>query len=163
MRFQATEINVPDVDMTPMIDIVFQLLTFFMLVSSFDNLKADERVKLPVEPMARPPEVAREKELLLNIGFIRNKQGVKTNPNPLLFYAGKILKVPEWGPVIQKEKRLYKDLGIKPADVSVVIRADKEVPTGEIQELIKLCQQPLNADVGGFQKFALSAMQETEK
>ena len=77
MRFQATEINIPEVDMTPMIDIVFQLLTFFMLVSSFDNLKADERVKLTENQMARPPEVAREKELLLNIGFIRNEKGEK--------------------------------------------------------------------------------------
>ncbi|MCH7688405.1 MAG: biopolymer transporter ExbD [Planctomycetes bacterium] len=163
MRFQATEINIPEVDMTPMIDIVFQLLTFFMLVSSFDNLKADERVKLPENPMSKPPEVAREKELLLNIGFIRNDKGEKTNPNPLLFYAGEELQVPQWGAIIQREKRLYKDLGVKPEDVTVVIRADKEVPTGEIQELMKLCQQPLNANVGGFQKFALKAMSEAAK
>ena len=36
-------------DMTPMIDIVFQLLTFFMIAINFENTKADERVKLPKE------------------------------------------------------------------------------------------------------------------
>ena len=163
MRFKAAEVNVPDVDMTPMIDIVFQLLTFFMLVSNFDNLKADERVKLPKEPLAKPNEVARTDELLLNIGFNRDKEGNKTNPNALLFYAGEERPLAEWGPVIKKEQRMYRDLGVDFKDVTVIIRADKEVPTGEVQEMIKLCQQPFNAETGGFQKFALSAQSEEKK
>ena len=37
-----------DIDMTPMIDIVFQLITFFMVVINFDAADTDERVKMAI-------------------------------------------------------------------------------------------------------------------
>ena len=45
-----------EVDMTPMIDIVFQLIAFFMVITNFENVRADERVKLPKDQLAKPPE-----------------------------------------------------------------------------------------------------------
>jgi biopolymer transport protein ExbD len=156
MRFQAVEINIPEVDMTPMIDIVFQLLTFFMMITNFENLKADERVKLPDDNRAKPPLVGRENDLMLNIGFDRDADGIKTS-DALVFYAGNKIPVLKFGPFLQQEKRLYRDLGRKVEDITVVIRADSEVPTGQIQELIKMCQQQTDADTPGFQKFALKA------
>ena len=36
----------------------------------------------------------------------------------------------------------------------MILRADAEIPTGQIQELIKTCQE------SGFEKFALKAKQE---
>jgi len=62
---------------------------------------------------------------------------------------------------LNREKRLFNDLGIDPKEITVVIRADSEVPTGEIQELIKLCQLQVG-NVGGFQKFALKAKSERD-
>lgn len=159
MRFQEAELAIPDVDMTPMIDIVFQLMTFFMLVTNFENLKADERVKLPNNDRAKPPQVAREKELVLNVGFDRNPDGSKIDPEAKLFYAGDSMPVLNSASALNREKRLYRDLGIDPKDITVVIRSDAEVPTGDIQELIKLCQESTN-DIGGFQKFALKAKAE---
>ena len=43
-------------DLTPLLDIVFQLITFFMLVINFSNDNYDQRVKLPVAGTARPVE-----------------------------------------------------------------------------------------------------------
>ena len=54
MRIIAPKIEVPVMDMTPMIDVVFQLITFFMLVINFEQTEADERVKLPRDALARP-------------------------------------------------------------------------------------------------------------
>ena len=156
MRIQRNKPNLAEVDMTPMIDIVFQLIAFFMIVTNFENTKADERVKLPVQDLAKPAEVARQKELMLNVGFIRDQNGVKRS-KPLLFYAGEQIPILESARVLKREMQIYKDLKTDPQDVTVVIRADRAAPTGLIQELIRLCQE------AEFQKFALKATQEVNR
>ena len=41
-------------NLTPMLDMVFQLVTFFMLVINFSSENYDQRVRLPVAGSARP-------------------------------------------------------------------------------------------------------------
>ncbi len=156
MRIIAPKIEVPVMDMTPMIDVVFQLITFFMLVINFEQTEADERVKLPRDALARPPITQRAKELTLNIGFRRDLEGKKIS-GPVVFYAGSETTVDDMGASLQQEKRLFEDVGTKAADVSVVIRADSEVPTGLVQDLIRLAQE------AGFEKFSLRATQKIEQ
>lgn len=142
-------------DMTPMIDIVFQLLTFFMIVSNFEETKADERVKLPKDALAKPPEVKPKDELVLNVGFIR-KNGRIVGKDPVVFYAGEDIPIPKFREALQTEKRLFiakSGEGVM-SEVTVIIRADSEVPTGMVQMLIKTCQEV------GFTKFSLKATQE---
>ena len=81
MRIKSSEPILAEVDMTPMIDIVFQLIAFFMLITNFEQTQADERVKLPSDQLAIPLEVARVKQLTLNIGFIRTPGDKKSKPN----------------------------------------------------------------------------------
>lgn len=143
-------------DMTPMIDIVFQLLTFFMIVSNFEDTKADERVKLPKDALAKPPEVKPKDELVLNIGFSRSSTGARLSDIPVLFYAGEDIPLDRVKESLETEKRLFVRKGGEKAldDVSVIMRADSEVPTGMVQRLIKTCQEV------GFTKFSLKATQE---
>src|ERR1700712_1050711 len=57
-------------NLTPLLDVVFQLITFFMLVINFTNENYDSRIKLPVAGSARPlddPAKAQEDRLVLNI------------------------------------------------------------------------------------------------
>ena len=146
-----------EVDMTPMIDIVFQLISFFMMISNFEQTKADERVKLPKDSLAKPPEVKVENELVLNIGFIRDTDGNKLDPDPFIFYAGdERIRVQNFGPKLHQEQLVYKSQKRDPADVSVVLRADADVPTGLVQELISTAQQE------GFSRFAIKATQKRE-
>src|SRR5690606_19863288 len=88
MRITRHKSNVIEPDMTPMIDIVFQLIAFFMIVTNFEQTQADERVKLPADELARPPLAPREQELVLNMGFIRTPEGVPTHQEPLIFRGG---------------------------------------------------------------------------
>jgi biopolymer transport protein ExbD len=151
----------PEVDMTPMIDCVFQLITFFMLVINFESTSADERVKLPESEIAKPPKVKREDEVTINLGFIRTKTGVKRNPDgstdnvePLVFLNGEDIPIGAMTPRIKKDLQLYKlqhpGEGIKTV---VKIRADSETPIGAVQDLIKLYQEQK------YEKFALQAME----
>ena len=150
-------LETPEVDMTPMIDCVFQLITFFMLVINFESTQADERVKLPESEIAKPPKVKREDEVTINIGFIRNEDGSKKVKDPLVFLPGQDVSVREMPPVIKKDLQLYKlqhpGEGIK---TTVKLRSDSDVPIGVVQDLIKMYQQE------GYEKFALQAMEKAE-
>lgn len=152
MKFKSSGANVPEVDMTPMIDIVFQLLTFFMMVLNFENTQADERVKLPRDELAKPAEVVRQKDVVLNVGFERSKTGEKLS-DAIVFYAGESIPVLKMLPSLKQEARLFTGGGTKLEDVTIVIRADADVPTGLVQELIKQAQE------AKFEKFALKATQ----
>ena len=148
-----------EVDMTPMIDIVFQLIAFFMVITNFEQTQADERVKLPRDALAKPPEVKLEHTLVLNVGFFRNMDGEKTDPQPWLFnfVDGEPVLPLSAGPQLKKEATLFKNKQIDVKDVTVKVRADSEVQTGIVQELIKLCQD------AGYEKFAMSAMSGPEE
>src|SRR2546423_11186883 len=56
-------------NLTPLLDVVFQLITFFMMVINFTQDNYDQRVRLPVAGSARPVEgsAAGEDRLVLNI------------------------------------------------------------------------------------------------
>src|ERR1700722_12350347 len=57
-------------NLTPLLDIVFQLITFFMLVINFSQDNFDSRIKLPVAGSARPQDDVgklEEERLVLNI------------------------------------------------------------------------------------------------
>jgi len=45
-----------DVDMTPMIDMTFQLITFFVFTLNFSTAVQDERLQLPMSQLAKPAE-----------------------------------------------------------------------------------------------------------
>src|SRR5690606_22633128 len=56
-------------NLTPMLDVVFQLMTFFIMVMNFSQDAFDERIRLPVAGSARPVEGTRAEldRLVLNI------------------------------------------------------------------------------------------------
>ncbi len=155
MRFKKPESNIPEVDMTPMIDIVFQLIAFFMVITNFENAKADERVKLPVDQLARPNEVAQKKQVLVNLGFDRDKKGEKTS-GPLVFWqTGDKLEVSQLRNVMNREAVYYKETNTDLKEVLIVIRADGEFPTGLVQEVMKVSKEV------GFEKFSMRIQQKS--
>ena len=154
MKISRHTSNVIELDLTPMIDVVFQLIAFFMIVTNFEQTQADERVKLPANELARPPLAPRPQELVLNLGFVR-ENGVRTHPEPVIFRGGgNNFLVRDFGRELDLEARVARATKTDPATVTVVIRADAEVPTGDVQQLIKLAQE------SGFEKFALKATSE---
>ncbi len=158
MKIKGTPLSVPEVDMTPMIDVVFQLIAFFMVLSKFDQEKVDERVTLPKDQLARPPIVKRESAFTLNFGFERDKQGAITDPTPYIFDGDQKFTVDTVRSRLRQEAAFYKAIGRNVEDVTVEIRADALVQSGLVQELIQICQE---RDIE-FQRFALKATQKSE-
>jgi biopolymer transport protein ExbD len=159
MKPRKVESGFTEPDMTPMIDIVFQLLTFFMIAINFENTKADERVKLPIDALAKPPESKLDNELVLNVGFNRQRDGTIVGA-PVIFYNGDPVLLDKILPKLQEEATIFKSKASNPEkaldEVAVNIRADAAVPTGMVQELIEKCQE------AKFTKFSLKASQKQE-
>lgn len=140
-------------NLTPMLDMVFQLITFFMLVSNFKAASLDLSLKLPVVGSARPVDTKGAEELLiLNIA----------QSGKLMVYGYER----EIEPYIASESRVSKasakannpafnpDKDELPG--TVVIRADKVTPFAEVNKVITICQEK------GYRKFALKAMNKAE-
>jgi biopolymer transport protein ExbD len=129
-----------DIDMTPMIDMTFQLITFFMFVMNFSEAEQDERIRLPLSQLAKPSDRVVEKPLTLQL----------TSAGSVI-YAGELVAVRDIGGYLEREKTVMLDAGREPAGATVIIRADGRSKTGEVQEIIRICQEK------GFERFALRA------
>jgi biopolymer transport protein ExbD len=135
-------------NLTPMLDMVFQLVTFFMLVINFKSAQLDMSLRLPVIGSARPVDAQGQQDLLvLNI----DKQGqlmVYNTPKDIENYiAGEaqasLLAARRNDPKLQAGDDL---------PTTVVIRADRATPFHLLNRVIKACQEH------GFRSFSLKAM-----
>lgn len=156
MKFRSPPMPSAEMDMTPMMDLTFQLISFFMMVTNFDQNQIDERVRLPTDALAKPPEVRVEHQLVVNIGYKRAKDGTRLDPQPFVFLSGEELRINEYRPRLQQEARIYLAKQVNLNDVTIVVRADSDVPTGKVQEFIKMSQD------SKFEKFTLRAQQPVE-
>ncbi len=129
-----------DIDMTPMIDMTFQLIAFFMFVINFSEAEQDERIQLPSSQLAKPTEGTIETPITLQL----------TNSG-LVVYAGELVKVSDLRGYLEREKTAMIDADKEPTSATVIVRADGRAKTGEVQDIIKLCQEK------GFERFALRA------
>ncbi len=131
-------------DMTPMIDMTFQLIAFFMVLINFSDAEQDQRIKLPLSQLAQPPDAPFEEPLYIQL----------TKDSTVLF-AGDEVPVAGLEPLLQRERQVLERHPEKdPSMVTVIIRADGMAKTGEVQEIIEACQN------SRFEKFALRAQQE---
>jgi biopolymer transport protein ExbD len=132
-----------EADMTPMIDMVFQLIAFFMVLLNFAEDAQDQRIRLPASELAKPPEGPTESPLNLQL----------TKDGNVLFNGDEI-PVGGMKPYLLREAQVLQRTGRTPDQAHVIIRADGSTPTGKVQELIRSCQE------NHFEKFSLRARQE---
>ena len=128
-------------DMTSMIDMTFQLIAFFMILINVADAEANQDIKLPGSQLAIPPEAPPEDPIV-----------VQMNSTGLILYSAE-----EFEPLSFVKKRLIvkRDLlkkgGKNPQNATVIIRADRNVATKFVRELLEACQEL------GFETFAFRA------
>jgi biopolymer transport protein ExbD len=138
-------------DLTPMLDMVFQLITFFMLVINFKAASIDQNIKLPTIGSARPVAASAESDVLvLNIAEngVLNVYG-QPHQDAKKFLeqeaqAG-LLKAREQNPSL----KLGDDL-----PTTVVVRADKGTEFTKLNHVLMACQQV------GFRKISLKVLDQ---
>lgn len=143
--------------MTPMIDIVFLLMTFFTLVINFSQSENNERVHLPLSELAQPPEKAPADPLTFQI--TRDEEIVVGSSSCWLDLPGaRPGKGKALSELFREELRVLKSISsVEPKDITVIIRADSDTRTGFVQRVIQMCQNH------GMESFTLRARQSSEK
>lgn len=131
MRFRRkTETGILEADLTPMIDVTFQLIAFFMLLINFSEVDRAEEILLPVHQLARPPESRPEYQVILNL-----------IPDGSVKFAGqKIDKIEFLTGLINREISAAQREGVPPGEIAVIVRSHQDTPTGLVQKLITKCQ-----------------------
>jgi biopolymer transport protein ExbD len=152
-----------EINLIPMIDIVIQLITFFLMLVNFDESNNDERVRLPIADLAKPSEMEVEEMLILNVNG-NGEVNVGIGGDVVLDVDGdafrqhmmKEARAAEKS--MQLAKREIKNIAGRPQLwTTVMIRADRDVEYDRIQRMMKVCQDQ------GFTKFALRASPEPKK
>lgn len=126
MADKSKELAELSVDMTPMIDVVFNLIIFFMLVNQMVQVERAE-LELPKADQAKEEQIVDKKKLVINV-----------HKNGQVEVAG---RVRQWGELIRllfEEARLSKDPQGH-SNRSVLIRGDIEAPYRIISRVMTEC------------------------
>jgi biopolymer transport protein ExbD len=150
----TTEANA-EPNLTPLLDMVFQLITFFMLVINFKTAAMDLDLKLPVVGSARLIDTKGQNELLvLNIdsqGRLKVYGDTRTDIERYVQSEAMSSLLA----INAKRPETTLKLGDELPAI-VVIRADRSTPFKLLNRVIKACQE------NGFRNFALKAMNKAE-
>jgi len=131
-------------DMTAMIDMVFQLIIFFMVVINFAQDDQNDKIKLPSSELAKPADAP------LTFPIVMHLDSTAT-----IYMGSNITTVDSIAPLLRTEIQLLTSRNQTAKDANIVIRAHRNAPGGMVQDLIKKCQEL------GFEKFALRVREET--
>jgi biopolymer transport protein ExbD len=142
MRIRRFRSEVVESDMTPMIDLTFQLLAFFMVIVNFSDADQNERIKLPKSVLAKPPDQPLEHPITLHL----TREGT-------VIYGPDEVSIAALPTYLRRERAVIESEHRKVSDANIIIRADKSTQTGRVQELIKVCQE------NQFERFVLRAME----
>jgi len=130
-------------DLTPMIDMVFQLIAFFMVLINFTQTEQNAKVQLPSSVLAKPAKAPLEFPITLHL-----------TEDATVYIGGQPVSIAGLDPYLLRERTVLQMEGKTTDDATIVVRAHKFASTGRVQELIKKCQE------NKFEKFALRAKED---
>jgi biopolymer transport protein ExbD len=122
VRVRITELN-----MTPMIDVVFLLITFFLIVTDIAKQDEIEDLKLPFVKASKPDEASDPQRLVINI--------LKSGE---IYVGGNSVSDKQVFDFLAVEARMTRDT----AGVSkrlVLVKADERTPYRYIRKIIAMC------------------------
>lgn len=131
MKFRKkTDSGILEADLTPMIDVTFQLIAFFMLLINFSEVDRAEEILLPAHQLARPPETRPEYQIILNL-----------LPDGSVKFSGqKVPQIEFLSGLLNREISAAQRENVPPGEIAVIIRSHQDTPTGLVQELMTKCQ-----------------------
>jgi biopolymer transport protein ExbD len=136
-------------NLVPMLDMVFQLITFFMLVVNFKAQSVDRELMLPVIGSTRPVEEEDESRLLV----------LNVRPNGDVAVRGQVQ--PAFPLYIRVEAETLRTANnLKKGDalpMRIVVRGDRTLTVGKLMGVVDLCREQ------GFDRFDFVATQTAKK
>lgn len=135
MRAKKREHPESGIDMTPMIDMVFLLLVFFMCAATLSKVDFTPEIRLPVAPKAQIPDDLRDRGTvnILPIGTTTPRGETVTTEKPFMIHG-----------LLVDDAQLARDVGElrkKVADIRVYLRIDRDAEFALVKRGIKACAE----------------------
>lgn len=143
MRINKKQVQLAEADLTPMIDMTFQLIAFFMVLINFSQSEQNDKVTLPSSELAKPVDAPIDFPIIIHL-----------TSDDAVVIGGDRVALETLRTRLNPEIALLKLDNKTPADANIIIRAHQTAPGGRIQELISRCQDL------GFENFALRVKEE---
>ena len=146
MRARASPGAAVEIDMTPMIDVVFQLIIFFTVVSTYNEMEREARLELPVAYQAIIEKNVAQERMIINI----ERDGTIMLFNQPMNEAGLREKMRVYGPGLRT-------LGSRTGQAPIVLRGDKECLYKNVRGILAVIYEE------GFTKIMFAAYQKEEE
>ncbi len=148
IKLNKEEMPSAEMDMTPMIDMVFQLIAFFMMLINFSQAETNKRIELPLSALAIPVEDTDDHNFITL--HVDDKQEI------IAMAAEDFTLTTLEGALAKRRSELENDR-LDTQKTRIIIRADRKAQTGLVQEVIGVCQK------SRFENFKLRAEQDRKK
>jgi biopolymer transport protein ExbD len=135
MKLRKREEPLADIDMTPMIDMVFLLLVFFMCAATMSKVDFTPEIELPIAPDAQVPEDLRDRGTvnILPEGFQVSPGVVVTEERPFLV-SGRMVDREELTDYITEMRQGR-------TDMQVYMRIDRRTEFARVKQAIRACAE----------------------
>ena len=134
-------------NLTPILDMVFQLITFFIMLASFRAVSIEASLNLPVVGSAKPVDTQGQNSLvILNIDETGDLK-VYGESKPIASYIAE----QAWVELLAARMNRDDLAAGKELPTIVVVRADRSTPFKLLNRVLQECQK------NGFRRFALKA------
>lgn len=117
----GAESAAPSVDLTPIIDMVFNLLIFFLIASSFQQVEKELKIALPQASAAGPLSTAL-REIIVNVAA-----------DGRVIVAGRTLSLDDLGAMVKNA------VAANPGQ-KVSIRGDRSASYGDVARVLDVCK-----------------------
>jgi biopolymer transport protein ExbD len=135
-------------NLVPLLDLVLQMLMFFIITVNFVSNQVNESIKLPVAQMAQPMKKDITDVLYLNV----NEKGQ-------IEVVGREQPLSDFGQIKNFLRIEYRNreilAGAGKVNTSVIIRADRNAEYRLVYQILRQCKEQ------GFRKMQLRAMTKT--
>lgn len=131
MRIARRDTQIKEGDLTPVIDMAFQLIAFFMILINFSQVERTEEIELPKSMLAKPPVEPPEFQIRLNL----------TRDGSVLLAGEPVERISMLKPYLDREVDDAQRQGVEPPEIKVIIRSHKDTKMGIVNELVRKCQE----------------------
>ena len=137
MRFRSENEENFSLDLTPLVDVVFLLLIFFMVSTVFIDFKRQMDISLPSSKSSAPSEVLEPVKVELTV----DRQ---------IFLNGEKISLEEFESALSRISSSKKK--------SAIIRADKNLPYGNVIKVMGMLQSAKILDIGVAVKYIFASL-----
>jgi biopolymer transport protein ExbD len=124
--------------LTPMIDVVFQLLIFFVCANTWSHMESADELELPA-PIRSAQDPTRDE---------RPRVTINLRPDGTMIVSGKPVQAERLTALLQTASQQHGDR------LEVLIRAHRQVPYAKTQEVIRACSR------GGIREVRFAVLRE---